>query len=96
MTRRTPRQVEESELGAKRTQVGVEFVGGVEHDAVHAELGGGLGVGGHVIYVNGFVGADFAGFQRLFVDYRVGSLNANDLTWFNGFDASETNRRQWQ
>jgi len=62
----------ESELHLKRAQVGLELLGGLEHDAVHAQLGCGLGVGGYVIYVDGLVGADFGGLQGCFVNDGVG------------------------
>jgi len=58
------------------SQVGLELFRGLKHDAVHAELCGGLGVGWHVIHIDGFVGADFAGMQGFFVDDGIGLAGA--------------------
>lgn len=54
----------------------MELFGGVEHDAVHAELRRGLGVGWHIVYVDGFLGADFACLQGFFVDDGTGFAGA--------------------
>src|SRR5215469_17107805 len=52
----------------KSLQIGLKLLGGLKHDAVHAQLPCGLGVGRNVIHVDGFLGFDFAGFQCFFID----------------------------